>query len=109
MLIVVNQRIREVGLRKAVGARTGDVLKQFLIESSTISLAGGVVGIIFGIIISFIASIVMQALGYVWPFLISWQSIVIATSVSIFIGVIFGLYPARKASKISPMEALRYE
>lgn len=109
MLIVVNQRIREVGLRKAVGAKTIDVLKQFLIESSVISLSGGIIGIILGIIVSFIASVVMQSLGYVWPFLISWQSILIATSVSIFIGIIFGLYPARKASRISPMEALRYE
>jgi putative ABC transport system permease protein len=109
MLIVVNQRIREVGLRKAVGAKIGDILKQFLIESASISLAGGIIGIIFGIIISFVASIIMQSLGYVWPFLISWQSIVIAAAVSIGIGIIFGMYPARKASRISPMEALRYE
>ncbi len=109
MLIVVNQRIREVGLRKAVGARTSDILRQFLIESSAISLAGGIIGIVLGILISFIASVVMQALGYTWPFLISWQSILIATSVSILIGMIFGLYPASKASRVSPMEALRYE
>lgn len=109
MLIVVSQRIREVGLRKAVGARTVDILKQFLIESSAISLVGGIIGIILGISISFIAAIVMQKLGYVWPFLVSWQSIVIATMVSILIGITFGLYPARKASRTSPMEALRYE
>lgn len=109
MLIVVNQRIREVGLRKAVGARTSDILKQFLIESSAISLAGGIIGIVFGISISFIAAVIMQKLGYVWPLLVSWQSIVVATLVSILIGVTFGLYPARKASRISPMEALRYE
>jgi putative ABC transport system permease protein len=109
MLIVVNQRIREVGLRKAIGARDHDILSQFLIESSAISFFGGVFGIILGIIISFIAAIVMQALQYKWPFMISWQSIAIATLVSIGIGVVFGIYPARKASKISPMEALRYE
>ncbi len=109
MLIVVNQRIREVGLRKAVGAKNEDILTQFLIESSTISFFGGVFGIIFGIVISFIAAIIMQALQYNWPFLISWQSIVVATMVSFGIGILFGLYPARKASKISPMEALRYE
>ncbi|HPN96580.1 MAG TPA: ABC transporter permease [Candidatus Moranbacteria bacterium] len=109
MLIVVNQRIREVGLRKAVGAKTNNILMQFLVESAAISFFGGVFGIILGIIVSFIAAIVMQALKYNWPFLISWQSIVVATLVSIGIGVIFGMYPARKASKISPMEALRYE
>lgn len=109
MLIVVNQRIREVGLRKSIGARNTDILTQFLIESSAISFFGGIFGIIFGIIVSFIAAIVMQALQYKWPFLISWQSIVLATLVSIIIGIIFGIYPARKASRISPMEALRYE
>lgn len=109
MLIVVNQRIREVGLRKAIGARDHDILTQFLVESSAISFFGGVFGIILGIIVSFIAAIVMQYLQYKWPFMISWQSIVVATLVSIIIGLIFGIYPARKASKISPMEALRYE
>lgn len=109
MLIVVNQRIREVGLRKAIGAKNSDILSQFLIESSSISFFGGIFGIILGIIVSFIAAIVMQALQYKWPFMISWQSIVVATLVSLGIGIVFGIYPARKASKISPMEALRYE
>jgi putative ABC transport system permease protein len=109
MLIVVSQRIREVGLRKAVGAKDDDILAQFLIESSAISFFGGVFGIILGIIISFIAALIMQALGYIWPFLVSWQSILVATLVSIGIGILFGMYPARKASRISPMEALRYE
>lgn len=109
MLIVVSQRIREVGLRKAVGAKNGDVLMQFLIESSFISFLGGLFGIILGIAISFIAALIMQALGYTWPFLISWQSIVVAALVSVGIGILFGMYPARKASQVSPMEALRYE
>lgn len=109
MLIVVNQRIREVGLRKAVGAKNGDILTQFLVESAAISFFGGVVGIILGIIVSFIAAVVMQALQYHWPFLVSWQSMVVATLISIGIGILFGMYPAKKASHISPMEALRYE
>jgi len=109
MLIVVNQRIREVGLRKAVGAKNRDILLQFLIESSAISFFGGIVGIIMGIIVSFIAALIMQALQYAWPFMISWQSIVVAALVSIGIGIAFGMYPARKASQVSPMEALRYE
>jgi ABC-type antimicrobial peptide transport system permease subunit len=109
MLIAVNQRIKEVGLRKAIGARNSEITSQFLIESATIASLGGFVGIILGIFLSFIASIVVQALGYYWPFLISIPSIFIAFGVSVLIGIIFGLYPARKASKISPMEALRYE
>lgn len=109
MLITVNQRIREVGLRKALGAKNIDVLAQFLVESSTISFLGGAIGIISGISVSFLASVVIQLLGYNWPFLISIWSIIIAVVVSVLIGIIFGLYPAYKASRISPMESLRYE
>ena len=109
MLIVVNQRIREVGLRKAVGAKTADILAQFLIESAAISFFGGAVGIVLGVILSYAVYLIMQALQYSWVFIISWQSIVVAAMVSIGIGILFGMYPARKASRISPMEALRYE
>jgi putative ABC transport system permease protein len=109
MLIAVSQRIKEVGLRKAVGAKNIDVMIQFLIESATISFLGGLIGIIFGVAISFATSLIVNSLGYNWKFIISPSSIVIAVTVSIMIGIIFGLYPARKASKISPMEALRYE
>lgn len=109
MLIAVNQRIREVGLRKAVGARTDDVMAQFLIESASISLIGGLIGIVIGVFVSYAVSIIVQNLGYNWQFFVSWQSIFVAAAVSILIGIIFGIYPARKASRISPMEALRYE
>lgn len=109
MLIAVNQRIREVGLRKAVGAKIKDILFQFILESASISFFGGVVGIIFGIAVSFIVSKAVQLFGYNWPFFISSTSVLVAVAVSISIGVIFGMYPARKASQISPMEALRYE
>ncbi len=109
MLIAVSQRIREVGLRKAVGAKNSDVTFQFLIESVFISFLGGVIGIVSGIVVSFLISVVANILKYDWPFIISWQSVFVATVVSILIGVIFGLYPARKAATISPMEALRYE
>ena len=106
MLIAVTQRIREVGLRKAVGARDSDVRFQFLVESVFISLLGGIV---IGVIFSFLVSVIINFLDYSWPFIISWQSVFVATAVSVAIGIIFGLYPARKAAKISPMEALRYE
>lgn len=109
MLLAVSQRIREVGLRKAVGARDTDVQVQFLIESVFISFLGGIIGIIIGVAISFIVATVIQYLQYTWPFIISWQSVAAATAVSVAIGILFGIYPARKAAKISPMEALRYE
>jgi len=109
MLIAVNQRIREIGLRKAVGARNIHIVSQFIIESISVTLIGGIVGIIIGILISYLAAIIIQTLGYTWQFLITWQSMVLGVSVTFFVGLIFGIYPARKASRVSPMEALRYE
>jgi putative ABC transport system permease protein len=109
MLISVNQRVKEVGLRKAIGAKNKDVLSQFLVESIFVSLVGGVIGIILGILFSFIIYLVVNYLGYEWDFLISVSSILIVVFVSVVVGIVFGIYPARKASRISPMEALHYE
>lgn len=109
MLISVHQRVREVGLRKAVGAKNGHIISQFLIEAIFITLIGGILGIIFGIFISFLAAVIIKSLGYDWEFIVTFSSMLLATSVSVAIGIIFGIYPARKASRISPMEALRYE
>ncbi len=109
MLISVNQRIREIGIRKAVGARNSDLLLQFIFESVFVSLLGGLIGIILGIGLSFLAAKIISHLGYDWKFLISIWSIFWAVLISFLIGVMFGIYPARKASKISPMESLRYE
>lgn len=109
MLISVSQRVREIGLRKAVGARPGHIISQFLIESAFITVTGGIIGIIFGIAVTYVAAIVIAGLGYEWQFLVPLSSVVIGFTVSLVIGIAFGLYPALKASRVSPMEALRYE
>ncbi len=109
MLISVSQRVREIGLRKAVGARAVHIISQFLIESAFITVIGGVIGIIFGVGIAFVTALIIPRLGYDWQFLVPPASLALGFFVSLIIGVIFGLYPALKASRVSPMEALRYE
>ena len=109
MLISVSQRIREIGLRKAVGARPVHIVTQFLMESAFITLLGGIIGILFGVLIAFVAALIIPVLGYDWQFIVPPMSVALAFSVSLVVGFSFGLYPAIKASRISPMEALRYE
>lgn len=109
MLIAVNERIREIGLRKAVGATYNNILHQFLIETVSISLLAGIVGIIIGIVLSFLTSLAVRHSGYDWDFVVSWQSILLGFGVSFLVGLVFGIYPARKAARLEPVEALRYE
>lgn len=109
MLISVTERTREVGLRKAIGANNSNILNQFLMETVVITLLGGIIGILLGIAVSFLISSGIQFFGYDWVFIISPLSIFLAIAVSTIIGLVFGLYPAIKASKLSPIEALRYE
>lgn len=109
MLATVAERTREIGLRKAVGASNGAVMKQFLLEAGTLTFLGGIIGIIIGITISFLLSVLMHYLGYDWAFVVSVSSVLLAIGVSILTGVIFGLYPALKASRLNPIDALRYE
>ncbi|MCD6074253.1 MAG: multidrug transporter substrate-binding protein [Rhodospirillales bacterium] len=104
MLVSVTERTREIGLRMAIGARRRDILRQFLIEAVTLSLIGGCIGVVLGVG----TSIAIAQLGD-WPTSISIGSIVLAFGFSAAIGVFFGFYPARKAARLDPIEALRYE
>lgn len=104
MLVTVTERTKEIGLLKAIGAKQGDILIQFLVEAITMTVVGGLVGILIGISGAFIIARVVDI-----PFVISPMSIVIAVGVSSLVGVVFGLYPARRAAKLNPIDALRYE
>ena len=104
MLVSVTERTREIGLRMAVGARRFDILTQFLIEALTLSIAGGVIGVAAGL-----ATAKQLASQFNWPLLIRPQIMVIAVGFSAVVGIGFGLYPARKASRLDPIEALRFE
>jgi putative ABC transport system permease protein len=109
MLVSVIERTREIGLRKAVGARKRDILAQFLIESLTIGIAGGVLGILLGAVISSLIGKIATAASTNLNPVVSFGSILLATGFSIAVGLIFGLYPANRAANLEPVEALRSE
>jgi putative ABC transport system permease protein len=109
MLVSVTERTREIGLRKALGARKRDILIQFLTESSLLSLFGGLVGIGLGWLISFIVGQIATASGSPFNPVISFDAILLATIFSTAVGLFFGLYPANRAANLEPVEALRYE
>jgi putative ABC transport system permease protein len=104
VLATVLERTREIGIRRSIGARRSDIVRQFLFESVLISIGGGVVGIAFGYFLSWLIARAAE-----WNTIVTPASIGIAFGVSVAVGVIFGIYPARKASRIDPIEALRYE
>ena len=109
MLVSVIERTREIGLRKAVGARKRDILSQFLIESLIIGVAGGLIGILLGSLISFLIGRIATTSGTNLNPVVSLGSILLATLFSIAVGLIFGLYPANRAANLEPVEALRSE
>ena len=104
MLVTVTERTREIGLLKAIGAKQKDILWQFLIEAVVVTLMGGLIGLLLGIIITFIATKFLSI-----PFVVSIISILLAIGVSTAVGIIFGYYPAKKAAELQPIDALRYE
>ena len=104
MLVSVTERTREIGIRMAIGAKGRHVLTQFLFEAITISVVGGLIGVLIGVAVS---RLVAAKAG--WPIVVSPESVILAFGVAGFVGVFFGFYPARKASRLDPIDALRYE
>ena len=104
VLATVLERTKEIGIRRSIGARRVDIVRQFLIESILISVAGGLLGIAFGYFLAWLIARTAE-----WKTIVTTSSVIIAFGVSVAVGVIFGIYPAMKASRINPIEALRYE
>ncbi len=110
MLVSVTERTKEIGLRKALGATEGDILMQFLLEAIFLTVAGGALGIFFGATFSYMVAVILSRMVSLdWGFALPVSAIFLGFAVSAVVGLIFGLYPAKQASKKSPMEALRYE
>jgi putative ABC transport system permease protein len=104
MLATVLERTREIGIRRAIGARQADIIRQFLTEAVLISIVGGLIGILFGFTLS---KVIASAAG--WSTVVTVSSIVVSFGVSVGIGLLFGIYPAMQAAKLDPIEAIRYE
>lgn len=109
MLVVVAERTREIGLRKAIGAKPSNIRNQFLVESVFVTLCGGIIGIMLGMLVTTIVALIIRALGYNWELSFSMNAMMAGVGVSSAIGIIFGYYPAKKASQLPAIEALRYE
>jgi putative ABC transport system permease protein len=104
MLVSVTERTQEIGLRLAVGARRRDVMVQFLVEAVVLSLAGGVIGILAGIGAAQALTLLLE-----WPTRVSASTVALAFGIAAAVGIAFGFYPARRASQLDPINALRYE
>jgi putative ABC transport system permease protein len=109
MLVSVTERIREVGLRKALGAKPGDILMQFLTESVVLTTAGGLIGGALGFLITMVVVAIMRANHLDVPYVVSMTAFVGAAVVSAIVGIVFGIQPARKAAALDPITSLRFE
>ncbi|MCH7529990.1 ABC transporter permease [Patescibacteria group bacterium] len=110
MLVSVTERTREIGLRKSLGATNKDILTQFLMEAVILTGIGGIIGVALGSLLSFLTALaISNFMGLQWEFSFPFSAAIMGIVVSTFVGLVFGIYPARKASKKSPIEALRYE
>jgi putative ABC transport system permease protein len=109
MYVVVSERTSEIGLRKAVGASYGDIMEQFLTESVIVTLAGAILGVILGVAIAYLISVVATKLGINWQFGLPYYSFIVAIAFSLLCGIAFGILPARKAARLDPIVALRNE
>ena len=104
LLVSVTERTKEIGVRMAVGAKRRHIMAQFLIEAMTISLLGGCLGIVLGVVGARVTSVIAG-----WPTIISTDTVAAAFAFSVAVGLFFGLYPANKAARLNPIDALRYE
>ena len=109
MYVVVTERTAEIGLKKAIGAKESDILKEFLFEAVLVTIFGGIIGILFGSLLGFIVSLIAANANLAWTFTVPIYAMVLASGVSGAIGIFFGVFPAMSASKMDPIEALRYE
>lgn len=109
MYVVVTERISEIGLKKSLGAKNSDILYEFLIEAILLTVVGGVLGILLGAAVSFGVALIARSFGFEWAYSVPISGIVLGVGVSSGIGLIFGVFPARSASKMNPIDALRYE
>jgi putative ABC transport system permease protein len=104
MLVSVTERTREIGIRMAIGAKPGQIRLQFLVEALALSMAGGIIGVAVGV-----GAATWLAAKFHWPMLVQPGVIMVSFGFSAFVGVVFGLYPAHKASQLDPIDALRFE
>lgn len=109
MYVVVTERIGEIGLKKALGARNKDILFEFLIEAVLLTVLGGIIGILGGVALTYVVAKVAQAYDFSWSFIVPIYGVIIALSISTIVGIVFGVFPARSASKLNPIEALNKE
>jgi putative ABC transport system permease protein len=109
MYVSVSERTYEIGLRKAIGATSGNILWQFMWEAIFLTFTGGVVGVIFGMFLRFISSVIAKSAGFDWGFNFSVGGLFLAVGFSVAVGLIFGVRPARHAASLQPVEAMRHE